>query len=77
MINAKLSMLDDIARGLRALLVKSPDVKLSCIEVRLWDGEDCLLTCYLPTAVEYLANDIHWNEEGDWSSATRATVDTF
>lgn len=78
MMNARDRLLDDIATGLRRLTQEhshsSRNTPLECVEVQLWDGEDCLLACDLPTAIDYLANDIYWDESGDWSAATTATV---
>ena len=31
----------------------------------------------LPTALDTLANDLYWDERGDWSEADKATVTTY
>lgn len=45
---------------------------LDHIDVRLTDedGDVLLETCWL-TAFDYVINDLYWNENGDWSEASK------
>lgn len=44
------------------------------LEVTFTDEGEEVLTTDVATALDYLANDIYWNEEGDWSNANSAEV---
>ena len=74
-------LLGDIADGLTALFSEAQrrraPLDALCLEVRLTEGGDCLLVAPLDTALSYLANDIYWDEAGDWSAADHAEVVTL
>lgn len=63
-------LLQNIAAGLNKHL-NSPVWNL---EVILYEDRDVVLKTDVPTAIDYLANDIRWNEDGDWSNANLAEV---
>jgi len=65
-------LLWDIAHDLADKI--DPNARVGCLEVRLYLEEEVVLIRDLPTTLEYLANDIHWDETGDWSDAKKATV---
>jgi hypothetical protein len=63
-----------IARGLQEL---GGDPKLGTVEVRFYfnvNAEGPVLVCDLATALSYIADDIYWDGESNWSEATYATV---
>jgi len=63
-------LLQDISDGINQHHQNS----IACLEVIFYeDGEEVLKTG-LPTALNYLANDIYWNEEGNWSLADMAKI---
>ena len=60
----------------RRWLNKHRECRTVHLEVMLFDadsGEEVLRTD-VPPVLDYVANDIYWNEEGDWSDANRAEV---
>ena len=76
------SLLDQIARGLRALVDdavgrRGQTLAIESLEVQLFVGEQCRLACDVPMALSYLANDIYWDEQFDWSDADRAEVSVY
>lgn len=71
------SLLHDIARGVKALSEKHPSAKMSCVEVVLLQGSSVVLKTDVSTVMEYLADDIYYNEESDWSNADNVVVHTI
>ncbi len=65
------NLLAQIARQLMALEDRA---KLIHVNVGFYLGEELLLETYLARALDYLANDVYWNEEGNWSLADTAKV---
>lgn len=64
-------LLQGIADGLQ----KHHNTRVHDLLVRFYDdNKDTVLVRDLPTALDYLANDTHWDEEGDWSDAVSASV---
>lgn len=47
------------------------------LEVYLYKDGKIVLKTGVATALDYLANDIWWNEEGEWDKANRAEVRTL
>jgi len=67
-------LLQTIAAGLN----RHHDVKGACLEVALFDADGTeVLVTDVPTVLDYLANDLTWNEESDWSDAVYAEVRTL
>lgn len=64
------SLLQNIAAGLN----KFEDVKISYLEVLLYKNKHLVLCTDLQTALDYIANDIYWNENSNWSDANKAVV---
>lgn len=67
-------LLDSIARGVSCL---SGKCSVDCIEVVFIVGEGEQKEEYafgLAQALDAIANDLHWNEQGDWSAAKTALV---
>ena len=53
-------------------------VKLAAIKVTFSDNSgECNFEFTLPLALECIANDIYWDERGNWCDATAATVESF
>jgi len=67
-------LLQQIAAGVNQLSGKHRYLSLAAVEVALVNGDDKEFTVDLATALDYLANDIYWNEDGDWSDARIARV---
>jgi len=43
--------------------------RIDCVEVQWMLGADVLVTTSVPQALDYLANDIHWHADAEWSDA--------
>lgn len=69
-IRHKISLLQNIAAGLN----QHERRKVCDLEVSLYQDGKCVLQTSVPTALDYLANDIYWNEENNWSEANIAEV---
>ena len=65
-------LLGQIATGLKAL----ERVKVGDVKVTFKDG-DSEYTFGLVEAIDAIASDIYWNEEGNWAEATVAVVDVY
>lgn len=64
-------LLQDITDGLK----RHAFVKLGCLEVHLYsEDEECLLEAYVHTALDFIINDIYYDENSNWSEATSAKV---
>lgn len=61
-------LLQNIAAGLNL------HSKLGNLEVVFYENNKEVLCTNVQTALDYLANDIYWNEDNDWSQATHAKV---
>jgi hypothetical protein len=52
--------------------------KLASIRVRFYKGPEMLKEFLgLKPALDALANNLYWDEEGDWSDADRVKADTY
>jgi hypothetical protein len=69
-------LLQNIAAGLNQFNKPGCRTPVNCIEVT-FHCEMCKYSFALPQALNYLANDIYWDETGNWADATHATVDTI
>jgi len=69
-IKNKTDLLLNIAHGLN----KHDTCKISDLEVVLLEDGEEVLRAGVATALDYLANDIYWNEESDWRNANLAEV---
>ena len=58
-------LLSDLARS----LAPYGDTKLDLLEVTLFCGGEPVLKAGVRTVLEYLADDIYWNEDSNWSEA--------
>ena len=50
------------------------------VEVRFWvgNGARAVFYCFsLSAALDAIANDLYWDERGNWAEATRATVEVM
>jgi len=66
-------LLQDIAAG----VCKLDNVRSGLLHVRLYQDGTEVLSAPLATVLGYLANDVYWNEENNWSGADRATVEVY
>jgi hypothetical protein len=72
-------LLESIGRQVHALALAGGrgSVKLDCVGVRLYvDGAE-LLDTDLGRAIEWIAGDVYFDENTNWSSADRAEVYVF
>lgn len=69
------SLLCDVARALPKL--ESTRTEVGLIEVVLCRGEEQVAAFCLSTALEYLANDIYYDDVANWSDCDRALVRTL
>lgn len=69
----KLSLLDDIARGLK----KHERHSVANLKASFFKEGECLLETSIAAAIDYLANDITFDEKGEWSEAAYIEIDTF
>jgi len=65
-------LLQDIADGLRGY--EDGEVKLSSLEVTLYHNERKLLSLSVGQAIDWIVNDVTWDERGDFSAANSAEV---
>ena len=65
---------DSLLSAIAHALVRLKSVKVDLIEVTFFEDEVKLLSTDLTTALQYLGDDIYWNEEGNWSQANRVKV---
>lgn len=63
-------LLQNIAAGLN----RFDYIRVSNLEVIFYENDQEVLRTNVQTALDYLANDIYWNGDGDWSQATHAEV---
>lgn len=64
------NLLDGIANGVRAW----SHAATSCLEVVFYQGDDVVWKGGVDAALDAIANDLHWNEDGDYRDADRAEV---
>lgn len=67
------TLLQNIAAGLNHR-------KTSCLvhlEAVFYEDGEVVMKRDVPTALDYLANDIYWDEDSDWSNADTASVETL
>ncbi len=62
-----------LLQNIAADLSKWPG-RMDGLEVRFYCEDGLVFTFGLTMALDYLANDIYWDERGDWSDAVRAEV---
>lgn len=63
-------LLDGIANGLREF----DHAPTSCLEVAFCDEDSVLWKGGVVAALDAIANDLYWNEDGDYRDADRAEV---
>ena len=82
------ALLEDIGRQVTKLtlptvLVRSngawcrKDPRLSCVGVRLYDADTLVLETDVGRAIEWIAGDVYFDENGNWAEADRAEVYTY
>jgi|TARA_Y100000034_G_scaffold121388_1_gene165528 hypothetical protein len=72
--NVKIKRANELLHLIAAGLNQHKQVALCNLEVALLCGGEEVLVADVQTVLDYLANDIYWNEDGDWSSADTAVV---
>ena len=65
---------DDLLQLVIDGINKYKDKTIASLEVVLYKDKEAIFTADLATTLNYLINDIYWNEEGDWSDANLAEV---
>jgi hypothetical protein len=70
-------LLADIITGLKPLADRKMSCPLPCIEVKFFHGPRLVRTQDLIGALDAISNDLFFDEDGDFSEADRATVDTI
>ncbi|MCK5603598.1 hypothetical protein KAR91_17060 [Candidatus Pacearchaeota archaeon] len=73
MIKNKMDLLLNIAHDLN----RHNTCSIANLEVVFYEDKEVVLETGVATALEYLANDIYWNEESNWSNANLAEVRTL
>ena len=73
MIKNKMDLLLNIAHGLN----RHNTCRISDLEVVFYENDTIVLETNVQTALDYLANDIYWNEDSCWSNANLAEVRTL
>lgn len=71
-IKNKDKLLQDIADGLKA----NERYSLSNLEVAFFVGQTAY-TLTVGHAIDFIVNDIYWDERGNWAKADRAEVRIF
>lgn len=72
------SLLQNLADGLRELEASDHPPRLSNLKFTLFKGDEELTYVYSVSVIlDWIVNDITWNEESDWSEADRLTVKTY
>ncbi len=69
-IKFKNTLLQNIADGLN----KYQSRKIIDLEVQFFVDKKLVMTRDVPTALNYLVNDIYWDEDNDWSDANHAKM---
>ncbi|KKN03883.1 hypothetical protein LCGC14_1103130 [marine sediment metagenome] len=69
-IKFKNTLLQNIADGLN----KYQSRKIIDLEVQFFVDKELVMTRDVPTALNYLVNDIYWDEDNDWSDANHAKM---
>ena len=69
-IKFKNTLLQNIADGLN----KYQSRKIIDLEVQFFVDNELVMTRDVPTALNYLVNDIYWDEDNDWSDANHAKM---
>ncbi len=78
----KIVFADELLQQVAAGLNRLGNVRLECVKVTFKvepvnGPEDQDYEFGLTQALDVLANDLHWDERGDWSSARIATVEAI
>jgi hypothetical protein len=74
MENQKIKHLTDLLQNIAAGVNHHQSHRVYALEVVLFEDDKEVLRTNLATILDYLANDIYWNEESDWRNANRAKV---
>lgn len=62
-------LLQQLADQLQQLEKSQPRVSIGCLEVRLTIEGAVLLECSVSHFLDCVVNDLHWDDNGDWSFA--------
>jgi hypothetical protein len=68
---------DELLQQIAAGVNKYQDVKSSCLKVTLVTHDAEYEWFGLAPVLDVLANDIYWDERGDWSEARIARVEPY
>jgi len=68
---------DELLQQIAAGVNKHERVRICDLEVTFTYDGTIVLKTDLQTALDYLANDIYWNESSSWSEANLACVDVM
>ena len=78
MLEANIKYRDELLDGIATGLKQHEDVRICNLEVILSDGDgNVVLKTSVPDVLNYIANDIYWDEETDWSKARLVEVRTM
>ena len=73
MLKHKAKLLSDIANG----LLRNSNSEIDDLEVAFYVGAKRFEIGAVYVALDYIANDIYWDERGNWSEADVASVYTL
>lgn len=76
-IKHKDKLLQGIADGLKRLIHPTGSTPAACLEVTFKTDDGTCFRFSLAQALDALANDITWDERGNWSEAQVATVEVI
>jgi len=69
-----MELLQQIVAGLNK---QDPRTKLGCLEVDLLNSQRQVFTFSVPQVLDAIANDLYWDERGNWADARIAVVRTY
>lgn len=67
-------LLSDLSNGLKAAAVSIGGVNMHRLSALIMRDADILVKMNFVQALDYVVNDIYWNEECNWSEANQAIV---
>jgi hypothetical protein len=67
----------DLLQNIAAGLHKHHMSRVANLEVILYQDNEAVCSGDVQTVLDYLANDLWWNEENEWDGADRAEVRTM
>lgn len=74
-----ITLLQDIADGMKKLEKEARTVDVNYLNVQFFTGKKrkkCVMRgCSVSQAIDWIINDVYYDENSDWSEATSATVE--